>query len=214
MSERIEGIISKIDWEKDHGLVSVIVQDTQKNVLTLAWMNPEALKLTLETGYAHYYSRSKGRIRKKGEVSGNTQQLVEIKLDCDRDALLMSVKQKGSACHTGHYSCFFENVEGQRDEPMEEIDYSLNYLKELEQLIQQRKKEMPEGSYTTSLFQDGKEKIYKKFGEEAVEVLVAQTRESLVYELGDLFYHLFVLLAYNEVDFDEIIKELVKRRKP
>ncbi len=213
MSEKIEAFISKIDWEKDSGLVSVIVQDEKKNVLTLAWMNPEALRLTLETGYAHYYSRSKGRIRKKGEVSSNTQRLIEMKIDCDCDALLMSVKQKGSACHTGHYSCFYQTLDAHTDQPIEEIDYSLGYLKDLEQLIKQRKKEMPEGSYTSSLFKDGREKIYKKFGEEAVEVLVAQTRESLIYELGDLFYHLFVLLAYNEVDFDEIIKELAKRRK-
>ncbi len=213
MSEKIERLIAKVDWEKADGLVPVVVSDTEKNVLTVAYMNKEALKLTLETGFAHYYSRSKGRIRKKGEVSGNTQRLVEIKVDCDQDALLMTVKQKGTACHTGHYSCFFETIEGKREDRVEEIDYSLNYLKELEQVIKERKAQMPEGSYTTSLFQEGREKIYKKFGEEAVEVLVAQSRESLVYELGDLFYHLFVLLAYNEVDFDEIIKELAKRRK-
>lgn len=213
MSENLERLIAKIDWEKEDGLVPVVVSDTDKNVLTLAYMDREALKLTLETGFAHYYSRSKGRIRKKGEVSGNTQRLVEIKLDCDQDALLMTVKQKGTACHTGHYSCFFETLEGNSEQKSEEIDYSLNVLKELEQLIKQRKVQMPEGSYTTSLFKEGKEKIYKKFGEEAVEVLVAQSRESLVYELGDLFYHLFVLLAYNDVKFDEIMKELAKRRK-
>lgn len=213
MSERIERMIVKVDWEKAGGLVPVVVTDTEKTVLTVAYMNPQALKLTLETGFAHYYSRSKGRIRKKGEVSGNTQQLVEIKLDCDADALLMTVRQKGTACHTGHYSCFFETIEGQRDEKQEEVDYSLNVLKELESLIKERKTRLPEGSYTTSLFKEGKEKIYKKFGEEAVEVLVAQSRESLVYELGDLFYHLFVLLAYNEVELDEIMKELSKRRK-
>jgi len=213
MSERIERMIEKVDWEKAGGLVPVVVTDTEKTVLTVAYMDPEALKLTLETGFAHYYSRSKGRIRKKGEVSGNTQQLVEIKLDCDQDALLMTVRQKGAACHTGHYSCFFETIEGKRDGKQEEIDYSLNVLKELESLIKERKTRLPEGSYTTSLFKEGKEKIYKKFGEEAVEVLVAQSRESLVYELGDLFYHLFVLLAYNEVELDEIMKELAKRRK-
>ncbi len=213
MSENLERLIAKVDWEKEDGLVPVVVSDTDKNVLTLAYMDREALKLTLETGFAHYYSRSKGRIRKKGEVSGNTQRLVEIRLDCDQDALLMTVKQKGTACHTGHYSCFFETLEGKREQKSEEIDYSLNVLKELEQLIKQRKVQMPEGSYTTTLFKEGKEKIYKKFGEEAVEVLVAQSRESLLYELGDLFYHLFVLLAYNDVDLDEIMKELAKRRK-
>ncbi|HPF17687.1 MAG TPA: bifunctional phosphoribosyl-AMP cyclohydrolase/phosphoribosyl-ATP diphosphatase HisIE [Thermotogota bacterium] len=213
MSEQFECMIEKVNWEKAGGLVTVVVTDTEKTVLTVAYMNRQALKLTLETGFAHYYSRSKGRIRKKGEVSGNTQQLVEIKLDCDADALLMTVRQKGTACHTGHYSCFFETIEGKRDEKQEEIDYSLNVLKELESLIKERKVQLPEGSYTTSLFKEGKEKIYKKFGEEAVEVLVAQSRESLVYELGDLFYHLFVLLAYNEVGLDEIMNELAKRRK-
>jgi len=213
MSEQFECMIEKVNWEKAGGLVTVVVTDTEKTVLTVAYMNRQALKLTLETGFAHYYSRSKGCIRKKGEVSGNTQQLVEIKLDCDADALLMTVRQKGTACHTGHYSCFFETIEGKRDEKQEEIDYSLNVLKELESLIKERKVQLPEGSYTTSLFKEGKEKIYKKFGEEAVEVLVAQSRESLVYELGDLFYHLFVLLAYNEVELDEIMNELAKRRK-
>jgi phosphoribosyl-ATP pyrophosphohydrolase/phosphoribosyl-AMP cyclohydrolase len=213
MSEKFEGIFSKIDWNKGEGLVPVIVQDREKNVLTLAYMNDEALALTLKTGFAHYFSRTKNRIRRKGEVSGNTQQLVEIKMDCDQDALLMTVKQKGSACHTGHYSCFYETLEGENDEKIEEIDYSLNYLKDLEALIKRRKREMPEGSYTTRLFSDGREKIYKKFGEEAVEVLVAESRESLIYELGDLFYHLFVLLAYNDINFDEIIEELAKRRK-
>src|SRR6056297_520451 len=123
MSEKLERLIAKVDWEKADGLVPVVVSDTEKNVLTVAYMNQEALKLTLETGFAHYYSRSKGRIRKKGEVSGNTQQLVEIRVDCDQDALLMIVKQKGTACHTGHYSCFFETIEGQREEQAETIDY-------------------------------------------------------------------------------------------
>jgi phosphoribosyl-ATP pyrophosphohydrolase/phosphoribosyl-AMP cyclohydrolase len=213
MSEKYEALLNKIDWKKGDGLVPVIVQDREKNVLTLAYMNEEALTLTLKTGSAHYFSRTKNRIRRKGEVSGNTQQLVEIKMDCDQDALLMTVKQKGTACHTGHYSCFYETLEGETEERLEEIDYSLNYLKELENLIKTRKLEMPEGSYTTSLFTEGREKIYKKFGEEAVEVLVAETRESLIYELGDLFYHLFVLLAYNDINFDEIIEELARRRK-
>ncbi|HOO33579.1 MAG TPA: bifunctional phosphoribosyl-AMP cyclohydrolase/phosphoribosyl-ATP diphosphatase HisIE [Thermotogota bacterium] len=213
MSEKYEALTKKIDWKKSGGLVPVIVQDREKNVLTLAYMNEEALSLTLKTGFAHYFSRSKERIRRKGEVSGNTQQLVEIKLDCDQDALLLTVKQKGTACHTGHYSCFYETITGELDQPVEKIDYSLNYLKELEDLIRTRKAEMPEGSYTTKLFTDGREKIYKKFGEEAVEVLVAETRDSLIYELGDLFYHLFVLLAYNDIKFDEIIEELAKRRK-
>lgn len=213
MSEKYESLLKKIDWKKGDGLVPVIVQDREKNVLTLAYINEEALTLTLKTGFAHYFSRTKNRIRRKGEVSGNTQQLVEIKMDCDQDALLMTVKQKGSACHTGHYSCFYETLEGEMEEKIEDIDYSLNYLKELENLIKTRKLEMPEGSYTTSLFTEGKEKIYKKFGEEAVEVIVAETRESLIYELGDLFYHMFVLLAYNDINFDEIIEELARRRK-
>ncbi|MFW6376238.1 MAG: phosphoribosyl-AMP cyclohydrolase, partial [Thermoplasmatota archaeon] len=126
----IEEKIENIDWN-DQGLVPVVVQDEEGVVLTLAYMDREALELTLDTGKAHYYSRSKGRIRMKGEISGNTQTVKDMSIDCDDDALLLTVDQKGNACHKGEYTCFYRNL-GEPDETDSSIDYSLNILKELE----------------------------------------------------------------------------------
>ena len=135
----------------------------------------------------------------------------EIRIDCDNDALLLIVEQKGVACHTGNYSCFYRKLgEPERVLPM---DYSLTILRELEELIRKRKENPVEGSYTSRLFKEGRERIYKKFGEEAVEVLVAETREGLIYETADMLYHLLVLLAYNEVSLGEVMAELRRRRK-
>ncbi|WP_297497303.1 bifunctional phosphoribosyl-AMP cyclohydrolase/phosphoribosyl-ATP diphosphatase HisIE [Thermococcus sp.] len=207
----LDELIEKVDWEKNGGIVPVVVQDTKGEVLTLAYMNREALKRTLETGYAHYYSRSQRRVRMKGEVSGNTQRVKEIRIDCDSDALLLIVGQKGVACHTGNYSCFYRKLgEPERVLPM---DYSLTILRELEELIRKRKENPIEGSYTSKLFKEGRERIYKKFGEEAVEVLVAETREGLIYETADMLYHLLVLLAYNDVSLGEVMAELRRRRR-
>ncbi len=203
-------LIEKVNWK--NGIVPVIVQDTKGEVLTLAYMNKEALMKTLETGYAHYYSRSQKRIRMKGEVSGNVQRVKEIRIDCDNDALLLIVEQVGVACHTGNYSCFYRKL-GEPEKVVGRIDYSLTILRELEELIKQRKENPKEGSYTSKLFKEGKEKIYKKFGEEAIEVLVAEGRERIIYETADLLYHLLVLLAYNEISLGEVMKELRRRRK-
>ena len=206
----VEELIEKVNWEKNGGVVPVVVQDTRGEVLTLAYMDREALRRTLETGYAYYYSRSQGRVRIKGEVSGNVQRVKEIKVDCDSDALLLVVEQKGAACHTGNYSCFYRKLgEPERVLPM---DYSLTILRELEELIRKRREEPVEGSYTSRLFREGRERIYKKFGEEAVEVLVAETREGLIYETADMLYHLLVLLAYNDVSLGEVMAELRRRR--
>jgi len=207
----VEELIEKVNWEKNGGVVPVVVQDTEGEVLTLAYMDREALRRTLETGYAHYYSRSQKRVRMKGEVSGNTQRVKEIRIDCDSDALLLVVEQKGAACHTGNYSCFYRKLgEPERVLPM---DYSLTILRELEELIRKRREEPVEGSYTSRLFREGRERIYKKFGEEAVEVLVAETREGLIYETADMLYHLLVLLAYNGVSLGEVMAELRRRRR-
>ncbi|WP_456422625.1 bifunctional phosphoribosyl-AMP cyclohydrolase/phosphoribosyl-ATP diphosphatase HisIE [Thermococcus sp.] len=207
----VEELIEKVNWEKNNGIVPVVVQDTKGEVLTLAYVDREALRKTLETGYAHYYSRSKGRVRMKGEISGNLQRVREVKIDCDNDALLFIVEQKGVACHTGNYSCFYRKLgEPERVLPM---DYSLEILRELEELIRKRKEKPVEGSYTSELFRSGRERIYKKFGEEAVEVLVAETREGLIYETADMLYHLLVLLAYNDVTLGEVMAELRRRRK-
>ena len=206
----VEELIEKVNWGKNGGVVPVVVQDTRGEVLTLAYMDREALRRTLETGYAYYYSRSQGRVRMKGEVSGNVQRVKEIKVDCDSDALLLVVEQKGAACHTGNYSCFYRKLgEPERVLPM---DYSLTILRELEELIRKRREEPVEGSYTSRLFREGRERIYKKFGEEAVEVLVAETREGLIYETADMLYHLLVLLAYNDVSLGEVMAELRRRR--
>jgi len=203
-------LIEKVNWK--NGIVPVIVQDTKGEVLTLAYMNKEALMKTLETGYAHYYSRSQKRIRMKGEVSGNVQRVKEIRIDCDNDALLLIVEQVGVACHTGNYSCFYRKL-GEPEKVVGGIDYSLTVLRELEEVIKQRKENPKEGSYTSKLFKEGKEKIYKKFGEEAIEVLVAEGRERIIYETADLLYHLLVLLAYNEISLGEVMEELRRRRR-
>lgn len=208
----MEELIRKVNWEKNGGIVPVIVQDTKGEVLTLAYMNREALKKTLETGYAHYYSRSQDRIRMKGEVSGNVQLVKDVRVDCDNDALLLIVEPKGPACHTGNYSCFYRKL-GEPERIAEEIDYSLTILRELEELIKQRKEKPVEGSYTSKLFAEGKEKIYKKFGEETIEVLVAEDRERIIYETADMLYHLLVLLAYNDISLGEVTTELRRRRE-
>jgi len=206
-------IIDKLDWEKNNGLIPVIVQNLDGDVLTLGYTNKEALNKTLETRYVHYYSRSKERIRMKGETSGNYQILKEIYVDCDNDTLLLKVEQIGPACHLGTKSCFREI--NQIDElPESNIDYSLDFLNQLKEIIKDRKKNPKEGSYTTYLFNEGKEKIYKKFGEEAVEVLVAPNRERTIYETADMIYHLLVLLTYEGIDISEIVQELKRRHSP
>ena len=204
-------LIKQVNWEKSE-IIPIIVQSVDREVLTLAYMNEEALRKTLETGYAHYYSRSQKRIRMKGEVSGNVQKVKEIKIDCDNDALLLIVEQVGVACHTGNRSCFYRKL-GEPEREVGGIDYSLRILRELEEVIKQRKENPKEGSYTSKLFKEGKEKIYKKFGEEAVEVLVAEERERIIYETADLLYHLLVLLAYNGISLGEVMKELRRRRR-
>ncbi|HIP88482.1 MAG TPA: bifunctional phosphoribosyl-AMP cyclohydrolase/phosphoribosyl-ATP diphosphatase HisIE [Thermococcus paralvinellae] len=208
----MKGLIEKVNWEKSNGIVPVVVQSMEGEVLTLAYMNREALKKTLETGYAHYYSKSQRRIRMKGEVSGNVQKVKEIRVDCDNDALLLIVEAHGPACHTGNRSCFYRKL-GEPENTVGGVDYSLTILRELEELIKQRKEKPVEGSYTSKLFAEGKEKIYKKFGEEAIEVLVAEGRERIIHETADLLYHLLVLLVHNGISLGEVMKELRRRRR-
>lgn len=205
--------IEDLDWNED-GLIPVITQDLDGTVLTLAYMDEEALELSLETGKAHYYSRSKQRIRMKGEVSGNIQMVEEIDVDCDRDALLMKVDQEGKACHKGHYSCFYRSLDDSKivEEEIEDIDYSLNILKELEEVINDRKENPAENSYTSSLFSNGEEEIDKKLGEEVIEVLVANDNESVISESADLLYHLLVKLTQRDIELSEVMKELRRRR--
>lgn len=196
-----------IKYDKD-GLVPAIAQDIATGeVLMLAYMNAESLKLTLETNIAHYYSRSRKEIWKKGETSGNIQEVKGFYYDCDGDTILLKVNQTGVACHTGKYSCFFNEVFTTKD-------YK-NTLGDLYKVILDRKTNPKEGSYTNYLFNEGIDKILKKIGEESAEVIIGakNNREELVYESSDLIYHLIVLLVNEGVSLGDIYEELTKRMK-
>jgi phosphoribosyl-ATP pyrophosphohydrolase/phosphoribosyl-AMP cyclohydrolase len=198
----------------EQGLAPAIVQDAKTGeVLMLAWMNAEAWRLTQETGEAHFWSRSRQSLWRKGETSGNVQHVVEIRLDCDEDAILLRVEPAGPACHTGERSCFFQVISGEwfvtGDQPMTVLD-------QLYQVILDRKQNPRPGSYTAQLFERGMAEIAKKVGEESVEVIVAalgQSDERLVSETADLLYHSLVLLAARNVSLEQVEQELERRRK-
>ncbi len=196
--------IAKIDWEKDDGLVPAIIQDADTNaVLMLGYMNQESLAKTEETGKVWFYSRSKKRLWMKGEVSKNILNVVDIKIDCDGDALLIKAKPSGPTCHTGSYSCFGEK-EG------------VEMFSDLFAVIEDRKKNSPKGSYTASLFKGGVNAIAAKVEEESLEVIKAakkETKKRLIEETVDLIYHTFVLLVQKKITLGDIGKEIRKRRK-
>ena len=198
----------------ENGLVPAIVQDaTTKEVLTLAYMNEKSLNLTLETKQTWFWSRSRQELWNKGATSGNTQQVVELKYDCDQDAVLVLVEPNGPACHTGEGTCFHEVVYG---EERTQTSSNENILFLLEKLISQRKQEMPEGSYTTYLFDKGVDKILKKVGEEAAEVIIAaknEDSEELKWESADLLFHLLVLLNQQNVPLQDVLNVLEERHK-
>ncbi|AAT43916.1 bifunctional phosphoribosyl-AMP cyclohydrolase/phosphoribosyl-ATP diphosphatase HisIE [Picrophilus oshimae] len=194
------------------GIVPVVVQDFDTgDVLTLAYMDRNALEMTMKTGYAFYYSRSMKRIHMKGEVSGNTQKVMEIYQDCNDNSLLIKVKKDGPACHTGNNSCFYRKL----GEPKVDgnIDYSLEILLRLEDLVRKRMKDPVNGSYTNYLIDSGDENIRKKVGEEAIETILASGRDRIVYETADLLYHLIVFLAFNNVSLFDVMNELNRRSK-
>ncbi|MDR0138720.1 bifunctional phosphoribosyl-AMP cyclohydrolase/phosphoribosyl-ATP diphosphatase HisIE [Metabacillus idriensis] len=198
-----------------NGLVPAIVQDAvSKEVLTLAYMNEESLQKTIETKETWFYSRSRQELWNKGATSGNTQEVVGLKYDCDQDALLVLVKPAGPACHTGSYSCFSENVFGDsKQSPADRFEI----LNTLEKLIAEREAEMPEGSYTTYLFTEGVDKILKKVGEEASEVIIAaknRDADELGWEAADLLFHLMVLLREQKLPLDEVLNVLEERHLP
>lgn len=194
----------------DKGLVPAVAQDIiTKKVLMVAYMNKEAVSKTLEEKVAYYYSRSRQKLWKKGETSGNIQAVKGFYLDCDNDTVLLMVDQKGAACHTGNYSCFFNEVIKNSGDDKE-------ILNELYSLIENRKNNPVQDSYTTYLFTKGLDKILKKVGEEASEVIIGaknKNKDELVYEISDLVYHLLVLMVNENVKIDDIKNELLKRRK-
>ncbi|MGJ8454453.1 bifunctional phosphoribosyl-AMP cyclohydrolase/phosphoribosyl-ATP diphosphatase HisIE [Pseudothermotoga sp. U03pept] len=194
-------------------LYPVVVQEwTTAEVLMLAYANQEALRLTKETGYAHFFSRERQKIWKKGESSGNEMKVLEIRKDCDEDAYLYIVDfpEEKVACHTGRRSCFFKteySCEGRS---------STNLWLELYRLVKQRKEQMPEGSYTAKLLREGRQKIAKKLGEESTEVIIGylqDNRENLIWEIADLLYHLTVLMVEAEITIQDVMKELERRKK-
>ncbi len=192
------------------GLIPAIVQDeTTGTVLMMAWMNEEALEKTVETEEAWFYSRSRKALWHKGATSGNTQAVTAILYDCDGDTLLLLVNPNGPACHTGRTSCFYRTFDGS---PLPKA----TMLNVLESLVQERKANPTEGSYTNYLFDKGIDKILKKVGEENAEVIIASKNEDrgeLIYETADLLYHLTVLLAERGISWEEIMLELKKRHK-
>ena len=192
----------------EKGLIPAIVVDAySKKVLTLAYMNKESLKISMEKGLTCFYSRSRQELWLKGETSGNYQHIVSITADCDNDALVVMVEKDGPACHTGNDSCFFNQV--YQNEEIEEFS-----MEGLYDLLQQRKNDMPEGSYTTYLFSKGRDKILKKVGEESTEVIIggkANDKNETVYEIADLAYHLMVLMVDMGISVKDIQKELASR---
>ncbi|QVY61138.1 bifunctional phosphoribosyl-AMP cyclohydrolase/phosphoribosyl-ATP diphosphatase HisIE [Cytobacillus gottheilii] len=198
-----------------NGLIPAIVQHAEtKEVLTLAYMNEESYEKSLKTGETWFFSRSRQELWHKGATSGNTQKIVEMKLDCDQDALVVLVQPAGPACHKGTESCFEESVykgEALGDAP---ADYSI--LGKLEKVIRDREAERPEGAYTTYLFEKGVDKILKKVGEEASEVIIAaknRDKEELKWESADLLYHLLVLLREQDLPFGDVLNVLEKRHE-
>lgn len=192
----------------EKGLIPVIVQDYySKQVLTLAYMNRKALEITLAEGRTCFWSRSRQELWRKGETSGNFQKIVSITVDCDKDALNVEVIKDGPACHTGSESCFFEPVYVAEDTTP--FSYEALY-----KLIEGRKTDPKEGSYTSYLFDKGIEKIMKKVGEESTEVIIAATkgdREETIYEVADLAYHVMVMMAERGIALKDLTSELAKR---
>lgn len=201
-------MLMEIDFEKQGGLVPAIIQDSiTNNVLMLGYMNQEAYEQTIKTDKVTFWSRSRQCLWTKGETSGNFLNLVSIKSDCDNDTLLVRVNPVGPACHLGTDTCWGEKNEAN----------PLLFLTELQDFINKRHEEMPEGSYTTSLFKDGLNRMAQKVGEEALEAVIEATNgtnERLIYEASDMFYHLIVLLTSKGLRIENIAQELQVRHDP
>lgn len=212
--------ISMVKFD-EKGLVPAIVQEENGEVLMLAYMNEESLKKTIETGYTWFFSRSRQQLWQKGETSGNVQRVKEISYDCDGDTLLVRVHQTGVACHTGTYTCFSGRRLGENEKSIAVIENEqekqtaiAEIMNELYSVIQDRRIHPVEGSYTNYLFEKGHDKILKKVGEEAVETIIASKNadtHEIIYEMGDLWYHCLVLLAYHNISPEAIFRELFER---
>jgi len=200
--------MAKIDFEKSGGLVPAIIQDARtKNVLMLGYMNQEAYDKTVKTKKVTFFSRSRQCLWTKGETSGNFLNLVDVKIDCDNDTLLVRAIPDGPTCHKGTDTCWGEDNE----------QNPLLFLTELQDFINRRHEEMPEGSYTTSLFKDGINRIAQKVGEEALEAVIEATNgtnEKLIYEASDMIYHLIVMLTSKGLRIEDVAAELARRHDP
>lgn len=199
--------VEELKFDKNGLIPAIVVDAVTKEVLTLAYMNEESLKTTLEKGLTCFYSRSRQELWLKGETSGNYQHVVSITADCDKDALVVKVEKDGPACHTGSESCFFNPlyISEERNEFA---------LRGLYDLLLDRKAKMPQGSYTTYLFEKGLDKILKKVGEESTEVIIAgkaKDKKETIYEIADLAYHLMVLMVEAGITVDEVQAELASR---
>ena len=197
----------KPDFNKYKIIPAIIQNKKTKKILMQGWMNKESFDKTLETKKVWFFSRSKDRLWQKGESSENYLNVEQIKLDCDNDSILIQVTPEGPTCHTLNESCF----DNELDKNTQDSDFSLEAL---EEIIEARKTEMPDNSYTTSLFNEGIKKITKKLGEEASEVIIAslaEKRSDLIYESADLIYHLLVLLANEDISLEEVVDELSSR---
>lgn len=199
--------IAEIKWNAD-GLIPAIVIDTEtKDVLMLAYMNAESLRVSMDEGRTCFWSRSRNELWRKGETSGNIQRIVSITADCDADTLLVEVKQSGPACHTGARSCFFQPVFVGDEAP------AFQY-QDLFELLRGRKENPKPGSYTTYLFEKGLDKILKKIGEETTEVILSAKdgdKANTVYEIGDLMYHVMVLMIESGINPEDIKREMASR---
>ena len=199
----------------EQGLVPAIIQDVDTgDVLTLAYMNEESLRRTVETSETWFWSRSRNELWHKGATSGNTQNVVSIAADCDQDAVLVNVRPRGPACHKGEKSCFHDYIHQERETKGASASGLGRQLEQLYEVIKDRRQERPAHSYTSQLFDEGLDKILKKVGEESAETIIAaknEDRQQFVHEVSDLIYHLWVLLVERGVDLSEIRSELASR---
>jgi len=209
--------VAELKYSRD-GLIPAIIKDiTTGRVLMLAYMNELSLKKSIETGYTCFYSRSRQKLWFKGETSGNTQKVKQILIDCDNDTLLILVEQKGAACHTGKYSCFYRNIKGEEipDSNNKKNYERANILEELSEIFEDRKKNPNPASYICHLMSSPGEKMLKKIVEEAAEVIISlkdEDKEQIIYEAADLWFHTLVALSYYGISYKDILAELEKRK--